>query len=61
MVKWLIVWGLERACTLLDGTRVPFWRLGYHCQLANLSADLDERWHTGVWHAPTYDPNEDDE
>jgi hypothetical protein len=63
--KRVIVWGLEALCTLCDRTfrRIPlpdrlwerdapwlYWIFG--CNLATLSAELDERWHTGQWTPP---------
>ena len=59
-LRWLIVAGLERLCALLDDLPAYCkfdnkrrWT-GHGCWgcllgLAKRSADLEERWHTGVW------------
>lgn len=45
-MKALIVDALERLCGILD--RLPgCW--GCRLGLANKSAELDDRWHTGRW------------
>jgi len=55
-IRRLIVRVLSRTCTFLDG--IPgrwdgrWYRYGqWGCQLrlGSWSANLDERWHTGVW------------
>jgi hypothetical protein len=64
-LKKIIVWSLEYACGLNDLTlgRIPvpasWWdkdwrwmRWVYGCRLATLSAELDERWGTGIWMDP---------
>ncbi len=48
-MKRLIVVGLERTCTLLDHIP-PQGKWGcYYLRLAQRSAELDEKWQTGVW------------
>jgi hypothetical protein len=44
-IRWLIVAGLERACSVLDHFRC----LGCTLGLASLSARLEDRWRTGWW------------
>lgn len=58
MIRYRIVWGLERLCTLLDRIPGP-WQSGC-CphRLAYLSSRLDERWHTGYWEPFTGTPPE---
>lgn len=47
IVRRLIVIWLEKACTALD---LIGYRYHNHTHyLANLSNQLDEKWHTGVW------------
>lgn len=46
-MRRLIVTTLERLCTGLDYLGVDYLTRSH--RLADWSADLDERWHTGVW------------
>lgn len=45
--KRLIVLLLLKLCELHDRLRLDYITLSH--RLADLSADLDERWNTGVW------------
>ena len=62
-LKKAIVIALEKACGLLDQVPVPYRHEGrlhlgggalgcYWFRLAARSAQLDERWGTGVWETP---------
>lgn len=52
----LLVDGLENLCTLVDRLLSPLDRWWYRRHLlAEWSAKLDDRWHTGRWHAHMYD------
>lgn len=62
-MKYLIVWSLERLCGWLDKVYLPYrwegrWCFGngmlgcYYLGLAQRSAELEDRWHTGAWGSP---------
>lgn len=57
-----VVWALERGCFLLDRVPVIGWWLGCHgpFRWSEQSWQLDERWGTGVWRAPSDEPEGED-
>ncbi len=52
MKKYVVIL-LEKICTGIDFIVLRFMpeklQLKWHCQLAELSSRLDEKWQTGVW------------
>jgi hypothetical protein len=50
-MRRLIVLALVKACELQDWLRLDY--LTHSHILASWSADLDERWATGVWQVPS--------
>ena len=50
-MRRLIVLALLYACELQDRLRLDYLTHSHH--LSSWSADLDERWGTGVWQVPS--------
>lgn len=52
-MKRLLVVFLEKLCTFIDATVISNLsekiQMHWYCQLAELSARLDEKWKTGEW------------
>lgn len=49
-IKKFIVWGTERLCNMLD--YLPYIFHYRSCYFARISANLDEKWRTGIWKEP---------